>query len=295
LNVCLCADELYKGTIAREVAAYHARLPVNSIGTCSRCGYYGPGPGHDCPALTPAEQAEIIAGAPGQIGPGQTPIGRPLPAAASLEERAMVACQAYDETLGCGKRPCFVDGVARNGWLAVVRAVDASNPMHGALTAVGFPAQDGESLDKAFARAWEWCVDHAHKAQEAADASRPGLTERDVADIELARAIRDTLRETTHDGAIERLEELLDVEKTAADRPTLTEDRAIDRRRSETGPLPACPRCSKSDWTRMPDSLAMACKACGLVLVGTSGGEWKPGASLQEWAADLARAKGSAK
>jgi hypothetical protein len=92
LNVCLCADELYKGTIAREVAAYHARLPVNSIGTCSRCGYYGPGPGHDCPALTPAEQAEIIAGAPGQIGPGQTPIGHP----------ARVRCKRcrYESTTG---------------------------------------------------------------------------------------------------------------------------------------------------------------------------------------------------
>jgi hypothetical protein len=58
----------------------------------------------------------------------------------------------------------------------------------------------------------------------AVDASRPGLTERDAADIELARAVRDTLRETTHDGAIERLEELLDVEKEAAARPGLTEE-----------------------------------------------------------------------
>ncbi len=23
-------------------------LPVNSVGTCSRCGYYGPGPWHPC-------------------------------------------------------------------------------------------------------------------------------------------------------------------------------------------------------------------------------------------------------
>jgi hypothetical protein len=47
----------------REVAAYHART--------------------DVPQLTPAEEAEIIASAPGQIGPGQTPIGRPVNA--SLE------------------------------------------------------------------------------------------------------------------------------------------------------------------------------------------------------------------
>lgn len=27
-------------------------LPTNSIGTCSRCGYYGPGPAHPCSADT---------------------------------------------------------------------------------------------------------------------------------------------------------------------------------------------------------------------------------------------------
>jgi hypothetical protein len=123
LNVCLCADELYKGTIAREVAAYHARLPVNSIGTCSRCGYYGPGPGHDCPALTPAEQAEIIAGAPGQIGSGQTPIGRPQPADARLEARALDAKEAYFASLSV-----FREGQPDRAWQAVVRAVDASRP-----------------------------------------------------------------------------------------------------------------------------------------------------------------------
>ena len=74
--------------------------------------------------------------------------------------------------------------------LAVVRAVDASRP----------PPADEDT--------------------------RPRLTERDADDIELARAVRDTLREVTHAGAIERLEELLDVEKEAAVRPGLTEEQA---------------------------------------------------------------------
>lgn len=38
--------------------------PVDSIGTCSRCGYYGPGPGHDCKA----EKDETTH--PSTTGPG---------------------------------------------------------------------------------------------------------------------------------------------------------------------------------------------------------------------------------
>jgi hypothetical protein len=42
------------------------------------------------PVLTPAEEAEIIASAPGQIGPGQTPIGRP-PSTIAAAFEAMLA------------------------------------------------------------------------------------------------------------------------------------------------------------------------------------------------------------
>ena len=48
--------------------------------------------------------------------------------------------------------------------------------------------------------------------------------DRDAMDTELARAIRDTLGEVTHDGVIERLEELLDVEKESVARPTPAAD-----------------------------------------------------------------------
>ena len=59
----------------------------------------------------------------------------------------------------------------------------------------------------------------------AVDASRPGLSEEEARpddrvsmDSELARAVRDTLGETTHYGVMERIEELLDVEKESASR-----------------------------------------------------------------------------
>ena len=35
-----------------------ACLPVDSVGTCARCGYHGPGPGHLCPASHPDEFCE---------------------------------------------------------------------------------------------------------------------------------------------------------------------------------------------------------------------------------------------
>jgi len=34
----------YCGACAREAS----EAPVNSVGTCERCGYHGPGPGHEC-------------------------------------------------------------------------------------------------------------------------------------------------------------------------------------------------------------------------------------------------------
>lgn len=52
--------------------------------------------------------------------------------------------------------------------------------------------------------------------------------------------------------------------------------------------IPPCRKCGQSDWLPVPDSLAVACKACGAVLVEAAGGGWEDGASLQEWAADLA-------
>ena len=54
----------------------------------------------------------------------------------------------------------------------------ATAAIQAAFTAVGFPRQDGEPLTETFARAWTWCVDHAHKAQEAAGRATPAsLTE----------------------------------------------------------------------------------------------------------------------
>ncbi len=36
-----------------DILVDKARLRVNSIGTCTRCGYEGPGPAHDCKGATP--------------------------------------------------------------------------------------------------------------------------------------------------------------------------------------------------------------------------------------------------
>ena len=53
-----------------------------------------------------------------------------------------------------------------------------------------------------------------------------------------------------------------------------------------------CLRCQKIvEWFSIPDSLASACKACGFVRVGCKEGGYTAGASLQEWAKDIAEIK----
>jgi signal transduction protein with GAF and PtsI domain len=54
--------------------------------------------------------------------------------------------------------------------------------------------------------------------------------------------------------------------------------------------LTNCPRCGKNNWKWIPDSLAQHCE-CGFVRVQRMDGSWEPGASIQEWAADLAKAR----
>ncbi len=61
-------------------------------------------------------------------------------------------------------------------------------------------------------------------------------------DIELARAVRDTLGETTHDGVIERLEELLDVEK---------ESDAARHAPAADASLEAAERIWRGEWQRI--------------------------------------------
>lgn len=53
-----------------------------------------------------------------------------------------------------------------------------------------------------------------------------------------------------------------------------------------------CPTCGGTEWTPIPDSLAEYCQ-CGFVRVlsFTDHDECEPGATLQQWAADLAAAK----
>jgi hypothetical protein len=52
--------------------------------------------------------------------------------------------------------------------------------------------------------------------------------------------------------------------------------------------LVVCPRCGKNEWKPIPDSLAEYCP-CGEVRVESDNGTYSRGASLQEWAADLAK------
>src|SRR4051812_26951320 len=49
--------------------------------------------------------------------------------------------------------------------------------------------------------------------------------------------------------------------------------------------IPDCPTCKGTAFIGIPDSLAYACKGCGFVWVGDHN-DWKPGATLQEWAKD---------
>lgn len=53
-----------------------------------------------------------------------------------------------------------------------------------------------------------------------------------------------------------------------------------------------CPACGKDEWKWIPDSLAQYCP-CGFVRVQEMDGSWKKGASLQEWAADVYKARTS--
>ena len=52
-------------------------------------------------------------------------------------------------------------------------------------------------------------------------------------------------------------------------------------------PLCSCGAC---DWISIPDSLGIACKGCGAILV-QHGDRWEPGTNLQQWAADLYESK----
>ncbi len=48
---------------------------------------------------------------------------------------------------------------------------------------------------------------------------------------------------------------------------------------------PPCSRWKKTEFFNIPDSLAMACKNCGFVWVG-SGNNWQDGATISEWLED---------
>lgn len=50
-----------------------------------------------------------------------------------------------------------------------------------------------------------------------------------------------------------------------------------------------CPRCGKSEWRHIPDSLADSCP-CGFVRVYEGDGLFSAGTTIQEWAADMAKA-----
>lgn len=67
---------------------------------------------------------------------------------------------------------------------------------------------------------------HAPATGQNAPSAKPArgvAAARDADDVELARAVRDTLNVNTHHAAIERLEELLDVEKDAASRQSVAD------------------------------------------------------------------------
>lgn len=52
--------------IVEKMNALPQNMPVNSIGTCARCGYHGPGPGHDCkPSVVASNPRGNIAPAVG--------------------------------------------------------------------------------------------------------------------------------------------------------------------------------------------------------------------------------------
>lgn len=50
--------------------------------------------------------------------------------------------------------------------------------------------------------------------------------------------------------------------------------------------IPACPTCGGTEFIGIPDSLAVACR-CGFVWVEMGIGKWEPGATLQQWMADI--------
>lgn len=208
-------------------------------------------------AVSTAENASLMQSSLDEIGRLTAALEqRRAPADASLEARALDAMNVHLAARHRGATKAVaswyeVGPIVRGWWLAVVRAVDASRPAVSRLPAPdadtvspahlaaieivtwtdGSPEQTRHGADligmgpaavaEAVARAYE----EGMASQQRRDAKgRPRLTGRDADDIELARAIRDTLREVTHAGAIERLEELLDVEKEAAARPGLTEE-----------------------------------------------------------------------